>query len=319
MKSKPQFQKMVLVPFDSIQKMPKMAMEEIDFSKQTDTPFMHHIKIGMKKILRNPQLGMREKARLYNQQLRKYQITKENLERAKVTTIAPHATNVQVLHEPAPSAHIPQEDYHDEDDEPWWDDMSIGQDENNRNRYNVPPPHQAPYDMTDDDESKVDVGDGDNDDDISVHSDLHQGSHPSTSTFGQRFRKRNFYETADPDIDETRVKQIRAVAVPKRRLRRNAVDSPPNPQARLRQRVPRTEVPPPRIVPSDHPSIVDLRFKKHTRKREASKIFSGKKGWLGRRKTYYTPPTSKHRKFVSSDSEEEKGAEEGFRWSKLPK
>lgn len=306
---------MVLVPFSSIsQKTPAQDDDEIDFSKHSDTPFMAHIKIEMKKILGDNSLSMREKLRLYNPLLRKYQIAKENHLKE---TRRKNPNNF-----PAPAADILAEEViipeEEEEEQFWWDgempsETTIGATHGLHNQE----PREL-HEITDDEEE------------MSVDSEMVPGtSRPNTDALRSQAKKRNFEEIYDPFEEllsaPTRGKVLRArrrnaVDSPPAahiQRRRNAVDTPPNAQVRLRETLPRVEVLRKRITPSELVTFVDHRFKKNTRKRAASKITSGKKGWLGRRRMYYTPPASKQRKLDRTDSDD--GTSGKPKWSRLSK
>lgn len=385
---KPQYQKMVLVPYDKPLATRVKDDDEIDFSKHTDTPYMAHIKLEMKKTLRNPGLGMRDKSRLYSQLLHKYQVAKEN-----------HRKDSRVKKR---ESQAPQDDKtgfdnvvnNQNDDMMWWDDDMFAEShqvEADSNHVNQPGPDGEAI-FTDDDDYEAD--------DVSMHSEpslpvtselatpsrnfrlnptfrkrhhfefsddenepgitskhmrtIREGQRrnaidsppnpqvrlrqtiphagplrknivqpePYTSVEG-RFKKRHHSEFVD-DADENEAgastKHLRMIRKGHRR-RRNAVDSPPNAQVRLRQSIARAGAIRPNVVPSDNEirnkaSVIDRRFNKEARKRPASKLYSGKKGWLGRRIKYYTPPRQKQRKV--NDSESDDGPRGKRKWSELP-
>lgn len=120
---KAQFQKMVLVPFTAEQKAGAEENDEIDFSKHTDTPFMAHIKLEMKKTLRNPRLSMRDKSRLHNQLLHKYLIAKENHLKEKNLQ---KTLNTAATSQPREVAVHPE--VNNQDDGLWWDDSGMNVD-----------------------------------------------------------------------------------------------------------------------------------------------------------------------------------------------
>lgn len=312
---------MVLIPYSSVpppSRIRAAADDEIDFSKHTDTPFMAHIKLDMKKTLRNPRLNVRDKSRIYNQLLRKYHTAKEN--HLKESLQKTRNDSSVIPHAPA-----------ENNEHLWWDDddmsvyapvedpaeaaRAIAPDDGPSASYNNQDQNEfMDHELIDD---EVDAGGWEyEDDDVSIHSA------PELVVNRIVARKRTLNENNDPtqqDEDIVRIasKHVKMKQVSRGR-RRNAIDAPPNPQARFRQSFAHAGVSRKRIIPTDHPSIIDDRFKNQTRKRQASRLFSGKKGWLGRRKKYYTPPNSKQQRFNSEDSEDEGAAAEG-RWSELPK
>lgn len=341
---------MVLVPFENIQperQKKDFDDEEINFSKHTDTPFMSHIKLQMRKTLRNPGLSMRDKSRVYSQLLKKYQIAKEN-----------HLNEVlkKTQNEANPARSEPSPPQLPDDGEDLWveEEMPyqaphVGEVQNYEQpqNYEYDPRGYQQYrgaELTDDETEY---------DDISLHSEptfntapvqnivsvlrplrkrnlaeaLHssddEGEIAQRKVFKRidpailkKVRKRNLFETIDPDEAGTSSgKKGKNIKPPPRR--RNAIDTPPTKLVRFRKNVANAGVLKTKNNPSELYRLIDNRFMSKTRKRAASKLYTGKRRWLGSRIGYEIPPKPKQKKYNVSDSDDE--APEESEWSQLPK
>lgn len=371
---------MVLLPYDDVQKVMAKRDDDdmIDFSKNTDSPFMGHIKHQMKNILRDGRLSAREKSLMYHQLLRKYHVSKGNVMKATNpktpdVIVPPEVQEQEIIHSTP-------------DDSPsWWDEEEMplaAQIAESSSRYfNGPNEHQYrdPHpELTDDESTDYE--------DMTIQSSPEARPYSQLSPVHENIRprnmKRNLENDYDDDEEEARSSkrqstldaiqehirrrnskrypedqaeaeeehirlrnskrylkdQSEGVEVPRsginldklkairRRKRRNAIDSPPrDASTRLRHKIDRPKPLRYKIVPSDEDiynraSVIDRRFVKNPRKREASKLFAGKRGWLGRRRKHDIPPQRKQPKFTADGSDDDDaGAVGGVEWSQLPK
>lgn len=285
-KKKQQFQKMVLVPYVPVQESRIEYAGENDFSRHTDTPFMKHLKNEMKEILNNPSLEHREKLRLYNHILQKYRLLKDE----QVDTLQKPQNDTKRLQGVETDFII---DEPSENQAFTWDDYELHPGEQS----NVNQIHEIPY-------GEMEMPDQSDIDDVSMHSaPMHRISKLNA---GIR-QKRNFHVTDSqlelyPGAKHPRVMKQR---------RRNAVDSPPNKLIQFRKTVGRPSTEKKKTEPGEY-TIIDHRFKKATRKRPSAKLASGKKSWLGRRKSYSIPPSQKQMRFNEDEDEDGEG-----QWSEL--
>lgn len=114
---KAQFKKMVLLPYDDIQRTLSRPFDdgEIDFSKEGDSAYSRHIKLQIKNILRDDHLSAREKSLMIHQLRRKYRISKGNV----VSDGLPkHFEMPNPTHFEAPHPHAAVDD---EEEEMMWD------------------------------------------------------------------------------------------------------------------------------------------------------------------------------------------------------
>lgn len=384
---KSEFRKMVLLPYDDIQKAVAKPDHEFDFSTHTDTPYMKHIKLQMNKILSSTRLSPREKHLIYNQLQRKYYVTKANLMNATTPKTSELFVPSQVPepddNSPAPPPSHPNEDllwFNDEempiasstveanssffnrprnlemyrdhhpeltdDDSTDYEDMSASEaqpytqmrpvHENIRPR-NLKRSLEADY--VDDEEEKARSSKRKSTlDEIQEHirrrnskrypEDRAEGAEEDLRLRNsKRYLKDQSEGAEEPRLGANSSVKLQAI---RRRDRRNAIDSPPREAhaARLRRHIARPEPARKNIVPSDdelysRASVIDRRFMKNPRKREASKLFAGKRSWLGRLRRHDIPPNRKQPKFVatdaSDDDDDEEGAVGGVKWSQLRK
>lgn len=283
---------MVLVPFVSVPEPLKTEFAN-DFSRHTDTPYMNHLKREMSKILNNPSGGNRETSLLYNKLLQKYRRLKDEQHDDKGGKVSGREFRT-------PSKNFKESK--PESEALWWDDAgepapASDDDEGGNQR------EAREYEITDDE--------AEDDDNASMRSAPEQriSGGPMDFESERAVRKRNS-DAIDDQLDLMNASKHARVII-RRQRRRNAIDSPPNKLTQFRKVIGRPAIIRKRTEPGEY-TIIDHRFKNSTRKREASKPSKGKKTWLGRTKTYFTPPSKKQPRFDEDDD-----SETGGQWDQL--